>query len=308
MKNEIFIVQPIEFLNESKIFFGTFNKTFDYLVDVNLKFTPEYKYPQYDEDYNNLKVSWIAKAEIIDTRELSGYEKQPVRLILSKDFFTSNITEQYEIILHEIGHYITNVELLEIRNFIGKENPKKLGCSNIQLDSLVDAHNQGLNYVFQILKLIQEVNAELWCYENQKDYCNNRLKLYCDTITEFLNAYNINTQVSKGFFYEIPQLVFLILWRKAIIRHTSFDFSSTCIDSTNSAYDLLMGLANKVGWGQLKLFTKSDEILTAITYKNENIEDLKRLYLEIFDEYITESSKFFPEPMNNQIRPFYSLA
>lgn len=306
MKTEIYIVQPLENIESSKNFFSDFNNAHNYLSDIELKYTPEVTYDKYSEDFKNLNRSWMAKAELIDTRDLIGYESDPVRLVLSKDFYTSDTNEQKEIIFHELGHFITNSNLTEIRNFIAKENPKLLGINNSNLTTLVNAHNEGLSYIFQIPKLIQEVNAELWGYEYEQEFCKNRLQLYCQTIDEFIDSRKSGITVSQDFFYQIPRLNFLILWRESIVKYTNYDFSKNCLVNTNSSFEILKKLATDSGWGDLKLLNKKNEILKAIEYKNENIESLKKIYLELFEEYISKSSQFFPLELRTQIRPFYN--
>lgn len=306
MKTKIYVVQPLENIESSKNFFLKFNNDYNYLSDIDLKYTPDVTYDKYSEDFKNLNRSWTAKAELIDTRDLIGYESDPVRIVLSKDFYTSSTNEQKEIIFHELGHFITNTNLTEIRNFIAKENPKILGINNSNLTALVNAHNEGLSYIFQIPKLIQEVNAELWGYENEQEFCKTRLQLYCQTIDEFIASSKNGITVSQDFFYQIPRLIFLILWRESIVKHTDYDFSKKCLENTKSAFDILKKLATDSGWGDLKLLNMKNEILKAIEYKNENIESLKEIYLELFEEYISKSSQFFPLDLRTQIRPFYN--
>jgi len=307
MTTEIYIVQPLENLEDSKIFFSKFNSDHDYLSSFDLKYTPEVTYDKYEEDFKNLSRPWTAEAELIDTRDLVGYESDPVRLVLSKDFYIADSTKQKEIVFHELGHIITNTDLTEIRNFIAKENPKILRINNPSLTPLVSVHNEGLNYIFQIPKLIQEVNAEMWGYENEREFCNTRLQLYCQTIEEFLDSYKKGINVSQDFFYQIPKLNFLILWRgEAIIKHTDFGFSQNCLTNIKSAFEILKKLATDSGWADLKLLNKKIEILTAIDYKKENIASIKTIYFELFEEYISKSSQFFPLELREQIRPFYN--
>ncbi len=307
MKTEIYIVQPLENIENSKIFFSDFDKDHVYLKNIDLKFAPEVSYDKYDEDFKKLSRTWTAEAELIDTRDLIGYEGDPVRLILSKDFHLVESKKQKEIIFHELGHFFTNINLTEIRYFIAKEKPNLLGINNSNLTALVNAHNEGLNYVFQIPKLIQEVNAEMWAFENERDFCKTRLQLYCQTIDEFIESYKNGITVSQDFFYQIPKLNFLILWREAIVKNTDFTFSQDCLANTNLAFDILKKLAADSGWNDLKLLNKKDEILTSINYKKEDFENLKTIYFELFEDYISKSSHFFPLEMKTQIRHFYNI-
>lgn len=306
MKTEIYIVQPLENIEISKKFFSDFDKDHVYLKNIDLKFASEVPYDKFEEDFKNLSRPWTAEAELIDTRDLIGYEGDPVRLILSKDFYLAESKKQKEIIFHELGHFITNTNLTEIRNFIDKENPKILAIDIPILTKLVNAHNEGLSYIFQIPKLIQEVNAEMWVFENERDFCDTRLQLYCQKIEEFIESYKNGITVSQDFFYQIPKLNFLILWRDAIVKHTDFSFSQNCLANTKLAFDILKKLAAESGWNDLKLLNKKDEILTAIDYKNENVESLKNIYSELFEDYISKSSQFFPLELKAQIRPFYN--
>jgi hypothetical protein len=306
MKKEIYIVQPLENIESSKSFFSTFNSNHNYLSEIDLKYTPEVTYDKYSEDFMNLNRLWSAKAELIDTRNLIGYESDPVRLVLSKDFYKSSTNEQKEMIFHELGHFITNTNLIEIRNFLAKENPKILRISNSNLTALVNAHNEGLSYIFQIPKLIQEVNAELWGYENEPEFCKTRLQFYCQTIDEFIASSKKGITVSQDFFYQIPRLLFLILWRESIVKYTDYDFSKKCSENTKSAFEILKKLATESGWDGLKLLNRKNEILKAIEYKDENIDSIKVIYLELFEEYISKSSQFFPSNLRTQIRQFYN--
>ena len=304
MENKIVIVQNENLLNKSKGYFELFNAKFEYLKGIELVFTPEYNYDKYEEDLNTIKRGWSTQAEIIDTRDLKDFENDPVRLILTDLFFDCEDKHKDEIILHELGHYLTNPELIEIRNYIALKNPKLLGINSDELTELVNAHNTGLNFIFQIPKLLQETRAELWLYENEPDFSKDRIEKYCTSISESINQFK-DAKIDQGWFHQIPNINFLILWRLSIIKNLDFDFVKDCIEKTEEARKLFIELASTVGWQNLEIFKLQDDVLNSLKYKEESIENLILSFEQIFDDYIANSGSFFPEVLKNQIIQFY---
>jgi hypothetical protein len=304
MKAVIFIINSEDNLEESKNYFQLFNKKFNYLRDIELKFYPDIRYEKYQEDLSTLKRGWSETAEIIDTRELTNYNHNPVRLILTDNFFELPTTKQDEAILHELGHYFTNPNLLEIRKYIAKKNPPIIKINQADLQILINKHNGATNFVFQIPKLIQEVNAELWVFEHERKYSESRIKGYCAGIEQFLNECK-NATVDKDWFYNIPNLNFLILWRLSIFKSLDFDYIENCFQKTNEANKLFKELAATVNLDKLKIFTLQSDLLKSLEYKNENSKELIGLFEIIFDDFIINSARFFPSELQTQLVNFY---
>lgn len=304
MENKIVIVQNESLLNKSKDYFELFNTKFEYLKDIELVFTPEYNYDKYEEDLTTIKRGWSTQAEIIDTRDIKDFENDPVRLILTDLFFDCEDKHKDEIILHELGHYLTNPELIEIRNYIALKNPKLLGINSDELTELVNAHNTGLNFVFQIPKLLQETRAELWLYENEPEFSKARIEKYCSSISESINQFK-EAKIDQGWFYQIPNINFLLLWRLSIMTNLDFDYVKDCIEKTEEARKLFIALASTVGWQNLEIFKLQEDVLNSLKYKEESIGNLILSFEQIFDDYISNSSLFFPEVLKDQIIQYY---
>jgi len=302
MKAKIHIVNSKEKSRMSREFFDSFLENFDYLNDIELVFGPDNCYDKYEEDLKTISRGWSETAEIIDTRDLVGYEQDPVRLLLTDKFYDLTLHEKNETILHELGHYFTNPSLYGIRNYIALKNPPIINVNNGNLQQLINAHNAALNFVFQIPKLMQEVNAELWVFKKNRAYSETRIKKYCSTIEQSINDFK-TAKVEEGWFYEIPRLNFLILWRIAIFQSLDFDYINDCIHKTNEANNLFIKLAATVNWNQLKIFTLQSFILQSLM--DSNIKNLIEYFEEIFEDFIINSSHFFPANMQRQLIEFY---
>jgi len=66
-------------------------------------------------------------------------------------------------------------------------------------------------------------------------------------------------------------------------------------------------LASSVGWDSLKIFQLQDDILEALEYNNEDIGKLQNAYEIIFQDFITNSTKFFPAQLKDRILKFISI-
>jgi len=302
MKEKIHIVNSKEKSKLAGEYFDYFQKNFDYLNNIDLVLEPDNHYYKHDEDLNTISRGWSELAELVDTRNLVDFEDDPVRLLLTDKFFDLSIKEKNETILHELGHYFTNPDLLEIREYISLKNPKILNVSSNELQPLVNAHNTALNFVFQIPKLMQEVSAELWVYKNEPDYSETRIKKYCSAIDDSIDDFK-KAKVQEGWFYEVPRLNFLILWRLGIIQSLDFDYINNCIKKTNEANGLFINLAKSVKWNHLKILKLQSRVLESL--KDSNIKELISDFEEIFDDFIQNSSRFFPSNLQRQLIDFY---
>lgn len=306
MCDKIFIIQKAELVDESKAYFNSFSHEFPYLNETKLVFPTTAEYSKYSEDLKTINRGWSEKAELIDTRNLEGYEDDPVRILLTDNFFKLDKQEQNEITLHELGHYFTNPSLQKIRDFIAIENPRTLSISGSNLSVETSAHNEGLNYIFQIPKMVLETNAELWIYENEISCSEPRIFRYCESIENSKDEFN-NAKVNDGWFFRIPRLNFLICFRLSILKHSQFKFTEECLKNVVKVNEAFFDLAERTGWRELKIFVHQSEILKCIDYKNEDIERLCLLYHEIFNDYIKNSVKFFPMNKRSQILKFYDV-
>jgi len=302
MKEKIHIINSKEKSKLAREYFDYFQKTFSYLNNIDLVLEPDNHYDKHEEDLNIISRGWSETAELVDTRNLVDYKDHPVRLLLTDNFFELSIKEKNETIFHELGHYFTNPDLLEIREYISLKNPKILSINSRELQPLVNAHNTALNFVFQIPKLLQEINAELWVYENEPYYSETRIKKYCSAISDSIDEFKKAT-VQEGWFYEIPRLNFLILWRLCIIKSLNFDYIDDCFKKTKEANELFINLAKSVKWDQLKILRFQSNVLKAL--KDSDIKELISVFEEIFDDFIQNSSRFFPPNLQRQLIDFY---
>lgn len=304
MKTKLYVVNSKSKSIEVVDYFKSFNDRFKYLKKIELLLQPYNEYEKYAEDLNTIQRGWSETAEIIDTRELIGYEKDPVRILLTDNFFDLPLSEKDEAILHELGHYFTNPSLLKIRNYIAIKNPPIANSTQTDLQLLLNAHNTAMSFVFQIPKLAQEVNAELWVYEHERKYSESRIKRYCDAIEQSLNEFK-TAKVDEDWFYEIPRLNFLLLWRLAIFQSLDFDYIADCIQKTKEANDLFNNLAKTVNWDKLKIFTLQAAVLNNLRNGTFDSQNFISEFELIYDDFILNSARFFPLNMQNQLIEFY---
>ena len=304
MKTKLYVVNSKSKSNETVVYFESFNERFNYLKRIELIFQPGNEYDKYQEDLNTIQRGWSETAEIIDTRELIGYEQDPVRLLLTDNFFDLSVLEKDEAILHELGHYFTNPSLITIRKYIAVKNPPIVNTNQPDLQELINAHNSAMNYVFQIPKLSQEVNAELWVYKHERKYSKSRIKRYCDSVEQSLNEFR-TAKVNESWFYEIPRLNFLLLWRLAIFQSLDFDYIDDCIQKTQDVNIQFKNLAKTVSWDKLKIFTMQQAVLNDLENGKCNSQEFISEFELIYDDYILNSARFFPINMKNQLIEFY---
>ena len=305
MDREIIIVQTAE--NEGVEYFAGLTRGTEHLCEVTLRFPSNFPYGKYEEDLTTLKRGWSQYAELIDTRGIPGYDLDPVRILLSDGFFDLDARKQDEIVFHEFGHYFTNPRLQEIRNYIAEKNPPTLGINVPNLKNLVNAHNTGLNFVFQIPKLVQELNAEMWVFENERRHSESRISEYCDSMESSIQQFS-DAQINDAWFYEIPQINFLLLWRLTILTNVDFDFTTTCLGWVEKANTEFMALAEENGWGELEILMRQDAILRDLEYRKENVHDLCEQYEQILKNYIENSAQFFPQALRGQLFKLYRIS
>jgi hypothetical protein len=309
MKHILYIVQPIGYEIQAEAFLASVLEEFKLLHDVEFRYSPTSQYLNYREDLDRLNSSTSAKAEIIDTRELMGvpiFENQESRLLFSKDFFSSSEVEKKEIFLHEVGHYITNQSLKEIRRFIALNSPNYLSISDKNYGKLCSDFNNGIYYIVQLIKLSQELNAELWVYENHCEYSYSRLQNFCDTLDSFILT-EINEIEDKTIFFQLPQFYFLIMFRQIVISKTAHDYSEECTKKVKIATNKLLQIASKLGFRQMKMFKLKYSMIESLEYGNENHTLQISNYVLIFQDFIIKSLNFFPVYLHNDIKKFYKI-
>jgi len=270
-----------------------FTSEFNYLRDIEVIFSCPELYDQYNNDVKFIRSGKIPLAMIIDSRGLKGHEGESVRLLVTEFLLGQENGIVTETILHELGHYFTNLKLIDIRQHISDlkkkfELPLEIGKD----ENLCKKHNDGILNLLQILNLSCEISAELWIYEHEKDICLRILERSCKLIKAKLSQYK-NAKVEKDFFYEIAGIHFLILLRLAVLKHIESDFKEKCISDTNKLYEVLITLAKQTGWGGLKQLKYHDKILEVIEYKKHNADKILGIFEEIYAEYIEKSSTFF---------------
>lgn len=306
--NDIVIVYNQMNYQQCHSLFESFQNEIKLLKPVIFKYTPDFNYSDYQNDLQTIARGFSENAELIDTRDLQGYENQPTRILLTDTFFPNSKEEKYRIILHELGHYFTNSRLISIREFIGEENPKLLNVTNpsSSMSNLLKLHNEAINNIFQIPKLIQEINAELWVFKHYPDYSEKRLNNYCadlhNSITEFKKM-----SPDSNFLFQIPKLNFLLLWRKLIIKHTNFSYSKNCQSQVVKLLALFDSLTVKARLNDLEIILQRQYMEKSLEYNSENIPEVKRLYKIIFKDFILHSILFFPAQLRNDIKLFYEI-
>ena len=306
MRDEIAVVSRMKKHKSCRSVLSDFCKEFSDLHHISLRFPPEYKYQGLKADMSAIKKGLFADAELVDNRELEIHKGLPVRLILTNTFLSSAKRKQQEILLHEFGHYLTNPDLLSIREYIVDKNPELLSIGNATpgMASLVSSQNEAVSFLFQIPKLVQEIHAELWVYLNHPDYSETRLEGYCTTLHAFLKQ-SRDKAVDKMFLLQMPRINFLILWRQLIIQETDFPFTESCLELVESSAKRLKELAKKAGWDALKLVELREEVADSLRYGNQDIDALTQLYESIFDDFINSCSTLFPSGIQDSVKGFY---
>jgi len=300
MDEEIFVTYNPGKKTEYIECFKAFKKKFNYFEDIKLKFTPDEKYNLYEKDLQDINSGMPELVSLIDTRDLPENKDEPIRMLLRDKFLKIDDEEKNEHILHEIGHFITNPSLKKIRQYISKNSPDKIIIQKPKYQQLIDFHNKGLTYLLDLLKLPQEVNADLWIYENEPKYSETRFKRYCDGVnTTFIE------NDKRKFFYIIPFLNFHLIYRYSTINKIDFKIKNECLEKVDKANERLYELAQNLGWGSLKQLKYQNDILKSIEYKNPNYRKLIQIYEELFKEYIQISSSFFPRNYQDEILKIY---
>jgi hypothetical protein len=309
MKEVLYIVQPIGYESKAKSFLVKALEEFKLLQDLEIRYSPFNSYLNYYEDLNKLNSRTSAKAEIIDTRGLSGipiFGDQESRLLFSVDFFNSTEDEQKEIFLHEVGHYITNKSLNKIRRFIAINSPNYLVLPNKMNEGVYSEFNYGINYIVQLIKLSQELNAELWVYENFPKHSYTRFNNYCQSLDDFILT-DINTINDKKIFFQLPFFWFSILFRKIVLSHIENDYSYDCEEKVKLATNKLFQIASKIGFRQMQMFKLKSSILDSLCYRNEKYDLQITNYISIFEDYIIKSLVFFPTYNHDTIKKQFEI-
>lgn len=305
---EIVLVYQQNNYQQCKLLFEAFQKEINLPEPIVFKYTPNFSYPDYNNDLQTISRGYSENAELIDIRDLKEYEKQPVRILFTDAFFSLSKEEKYDIILHELGHYFTNPKLLGIRRYIAKKNPKLLNVRNPSpsMIELLKLHNEAINYIFQIPKLVQKIHAELWVYNNYPDYSELRLKKYCSDLTSYLTEFR-NANPGPYFLYQIPKLNFLLLWRELIIKHTNFPYSNNCLAQVKELITLLDKLIIKAKINNLEIITHREKLEKSLEYNSEDYSEIERLYESIFKDFVQYSGLFFPSALQNDLIKFYGI-
>jgi len=302
MVEEIFVIYNPNNREECVKYFNKFKRQFLYLDNINLKFTPDENYNLYNKDLENINSGMPECVSLIDTRNLPERNNEPNRLLIKDNFFRATLEEKNENILHELGHFFTNQTFKELRQYLSINNPEQIEIQNFENQKLIDNHNKGLSYLWDIPKLPLEINAELWIYENEPEYSESRIKRYC---------IGVNTEFSENdkikYFYKIPFINFHIIYRCLTVKKVNFDFTNDCLARLDKANNRLFKIANNFGWNGLKQLAFQSNILKSVEYKNENISNLIKIYEEIFEEYIKISASFFSEDFQNEILKLYNI-
>ena len=309
MKEVLYIVQPIGYESKAKSFLENAKEEFSLLKDLEIRYSPITSYLNYYDDLNKLNSKTSAKAEIIDTRGLSGipvFADQESRLLFSIDFFNSPADEQKEIFLHEVGHYITNQSLKKIRRFIAINSPNYLSLPNKINEDLCTEFNFGINNIVQLIKLSQELNAELWVFENFPKHSYTRFNNYCQSLDDFILT-DINTINDRKIFFQLPFFWFSILFRKIVLTHIENDYSYDCEEKIRLATNKLFQIASKIGFRQMQMFKLKSSMLDSLRYQNENYDLQITNYISIFEDYIIRSLDFFPSYHHDIIKKQYQF-
>jgi hypothetical protein len=298
----IIVVTEVGLEQRARQCLENFKTQYPYLSNIRIEFTPKVQYSRYAA----IRRCWSEHAEIVDTRDLPEHQNEPVRLLLTKQFLQLSQEEQMPILLHEMGHYLTNPRLLEIRRYISQADPPILSAQGSSR-RLVELHNKALNYVFQLLKLPQEVNAECWLYKNHRDIAEARMENYRRSDIENLQLLR-GLRPNAEFFYDIPQIVFLVSWKQAFLKHMDFEFVSHYLKEIENMWDEFLRLAKTVSLNQVKIIILHDQVLATLEYRNEKFKRLIQLYEEILREFITMSASFFSIDVGFQILKLYGLS
>lgn len=307
MSNKIYVTCNPVFQPMCELFFDDFKNEFNYFGDIELIYGNETIYEQYEKDLVSINSGMIPKAMIVDSRGLKGRENEPVRLLLVDNFFWKGESEQNHTILHELGHYFTDLDLTEIIQFISKFNDKALTKEICKTNKFLAKHNEELFFLLQIPKLPMDICAELWVYENELKISKQSLKRVCSKLINTISKFK-NMEGDREVFFDIPRSNSDILFRLAVIKHVKFDFKEECLSNLKIIKELFIELARKSGWNDLKQVKYQNKILDYVEYKNFKIPKLKDLFEEIFKEYIKNSATFFPKDDQHKILDFYDFS
>jgi len=297
--NEIIIVYNPLFEEECKAFFYNFTIRFPYLDNTELKYPPKFVYPNYE--YDLIMLNQITPtATTIDFR---GISTEPVKMYLPDSFFGRSEENQLEIVLHELGHLFTNDKTLEILRY--KTSHVHLVTPFKSVDkAIMQKHAYCLKHLLQIINLCNEVNAEVWMYQNESYYSHSHIQKYYNAISPSI-AHLKDVPHDTNFFFEIPEATFFILFRFATLEKVKYDFTRKFLNDLQSFNAFLHQYAAESGWGTLRQITYQDAILDSV--RKQDCSKLIYQYEEIFDEFIRDSMPFFPLDERLKILPTYHL-
>ena len=302
MTNEIFLTYHHQYKNQCKSFFDKFNKKFKYLDGIELKYTPDVTYSSYVFDMMALDHGMIMTAMINDQRGVN--ESEPVRIILPDGFFAINEKEQYERILHELGHFFTNPQTVLLTK-CKMNNSYRIKPVSSALPRIASMHTSCLRPLIKILDLCSEVNSEMWIYKNEPDFSKTHLESYCNSMHQSM-VHLKGLALNREFFYEIPESNFFILFRLAVMEKINHDFKARFLSDVNEMNELFIKYVKQTGWSSLKQIGYQSDILSSV--RNQEFPRLIQLYEEIFEDFIRNSATFFPTNEHATILSAYKLS
>gem|GEM_PF-6884466 len=314
---DVLLVTVPELRNQLELFIADHFDRFPQPDDLAFSIVADpFQYGQYGVDSSQVGSTETAAA--FDPRGLPEHRGEPVRILFPTGFFNCSASEKDGCLQHEIGHLVTNPDLLQIRRFLSKSDPQKLAVSGgTQADrNIADRHNRALANVFYFLKIPQDVHAELWVYENAPSLCEERLLSYRDADRRNVRTLQRLTGISELratyrpielFIYDAPEIVWKTVWKEMILRNVDFSFVSEYQSELIHLWRYCQDVAGLAGVASHSLIESLGDLRQAIQYPFVDADPLVKVYERVFPEFIRTSCLFFPSSARQSILRLYEL-
>lgn len=306
MEKIIVVCEP-QFNTKCKSFFSKFISNYSYFDDIRLTFSDDFDYAQYEADILHLHSAYASHVFLTDTRFWPGHQDEPIRLLLRESFFQEDFRRQASMMLHEIGHLMTNPRLAQIQKYKFAKSPKPLTLptSDPRVLELLDRHNTALYYIFFLLKAPLEINGEMWLFENQPEISRGRIERLANDLADSLEDLD-SSEVRENFLYHLPRYVFMATILGGIARHMEMEDKEDFTSKADEAWSRILEVAQKRRLASLSLITLRGELYEAIDYGDEDVHWLTSIYEEMVHNFARTSIENFPEEFREKLLEEFS--
>jgi len=159
-----------------------------------------------------------------------------------------------------------------------------------------------------VYQLSLEIHAEMWMYKFYREVCKNHI----ENFREMDNNTSIEMQSIDHnrieFYYNIPRLIFSLVWRKMLINNINYEFVDEYSDELETLSDLVQNIRNNLTPDKIDIQNYIQRIQETVQYREENYEAFTEICEELYSEFLEGSIEFFQTECNRGIvRTHYNL-